>query len=75
MALSLDTEELDRGQHNVLDLLQDDDEIEHRLHSFPSAGTILDLPSSTLAGVDQATALRWQYEDKMVVMGLVLGCK
>jgi hypothetical protein len=84
MSLSLEPDEFDlntpdRSHSNILDILLDDDDDHdnHRLHTLPVGGAASNLPSSSpyghLAGIDEATTQRWEYEDKMAVLGLVLG--
>jgi hypothetical protein len=83
MSLAIKPDEVDRSgadeTHNAADdifaELFDPDYAEHHHSSLPIVGTLLNgtASNSSLAGIDDATALRWQYEDKMMVMGLVFG--
>lgn len=78
MALSLEPDQFDRGQSGLLDVLdEDDDDDENPSRPMLEVGIASDFVSparhSHLAGTDEATAQRWEYEDKMAVLGLVLG--
>lgn len=81
MALSLEPDTFDRDSRshsNILDILDEGYDDDHRLHTVPeSGGGASDLSSSTaqghLAGIDDTTLRLWEYEDKMAVLGLVLG--
>lgn len=76
MALALEPDNIDRyGDQGAYDYDHDDHYTGSHL-PFARIGTVLDTApdgNSTLAGVDEITALKWQYQDKMVVMGLVFG--
>ncbi|KAJ9123209.1 hypothetical protein QFC22_001403 [Naganishia vaughanmartiniae] len=74
MSLALTPDNIDRyGDHS--DYNHDDDDRGGHL-PFARIGTVSDTAldsNSTLAGIDEITALKWKYEDKMVTMGLVFG--
>lgn len=77
MALSLEPNQFDRSESGSSDILGGDDDNDRLSHSMPVVGMASDFgsspPLSHLAGIDETTAQRWEYEDKMVVLSLVLG--
>lgn len=85
MSLAIKPDEFDRDSYDddtdatssIFAELFDPDYAEHHHGALPMVNSVLGETNtnSSLAGVDDATALRWQYEDKMMVMGLVLGSK
>lgn len=83
MSLAIKPDEIDHSgddettnaADDIFAELFDPDYAGHHHSSLPSVGTFLGgtASNSSLAGIDDVTALRWQYEDKMMVMGLVFG--
>ncbi|KAJ9107546.1 hypothetical protein QFC21_001004 [Naganishia friedmannii] len=76
MSLALEPDNIDRyGDQGGGDYDYDDHAVGGHL-PFIRVGTVSNTAldgNSTLAGVDDTTALKWKYEDKMVTMGLVFG--
>jgi hypothetical protein len=78
MSLALAPDNIDRyGDEYGRDYGYDHDDYHPGSHlPFMRVGTVSDTAldgNSTLAGVDEITALKWKYQDRIVVMGLVFG--